>query len=82
MSFEHTTIFCELQLTTLGNSLLCVIYFDLFFFSLPNELIVFAWSCICRKFYGPGESYTMFAGKESSRSLALLSFKPQDINGI
>ncbi|KAK4721614.1 hypothetical protein R3W88_011847 [Solanum pinnatisectum] len=34
-----------------------------------------------KMFYGPGSSYAMFAGREASRALALLSFKPEDING-
>ncbi|GAB4858027.1 hypothetical protein Ancab_015930 [Ancistrocladus abbreviatus] len=34
-----------------------------------------------RMFYGPGGSYTMFTGREVSRALARLSFKPQDLNG-
>lgn len=32
-------------------------------------------------FYGPGSPYSMFVGKDASRALALLSFKPEDING-
>lgn len=34
-----------------------------------------------KMFYGPGSSYAMFAGRDASRALALLSFKPEDING-
>lgn len=32
-------------------------------------------------FYGAGGPYAMFAGRDASRALAQLSFKPQDING-
>ncbi|CAN4125605.1 unnamed protein product [Withania somnifera] len=32
-------------------------------------------------FYGPGGSYAMFAGRDASRALAQLSFKPEDLNG-
>jgi membrane-associated progesterone receptor component len=32
-------------------------------------------------FYGRGGPYAMFAGRDTSRALALLSFKPQDLNG-
>ncbi|KAL9254675.1 Membrane steroid-binding protein 2-like protein [Drosera capensis] len=34
-----------------------------------------------RMFYGPGGPYSMFGGKDASRALARLSFKPQDLNG-
>ncbi|KAJ8544157.1 hypothetical protein K7X08_028668 [Anisodus acutangulus] len=34
-----------------------------------------------KMFYGPGGSYAMFAGRDASRALAQLSFKPEDING-
>jgi membrane-associated progesterone receptor component len=36
---------------------------------------------MCRMFYGRGGPYAMFAGRDASRALALLSFKPQDLNG-
>jgi len=32
-------------------------------------------------FSGRGGPYAMFAGRDASRALALLSFKPQDLNG-
>uniref|UniRef100_A0A2P2PIA9 Cytochrome b5 heme-binding domain-containing protein n=1 Tax=Rhizophora mucronata TaxID=61149 RepID=A0A2P2PIA9_RHIMU len=34
-----------------------------------------------RMFYGPGCPYAMFAGRDASRALALLSFNPRDITG-
>ncbi|MCD7464709.1 hypothetical protein HAX54_053275 [Datura stramonium] len=36
---------------------------------------------VLKMFYGPGGSYAMFAGRDASRALAQLSFKPEDING-
>ncbi|XP_021739255.1 probable steroid-binding protein 3 [Chenopodium quinoa] len=34
-----------------------------------------------RIFYGPGGSYAMFAGRDATRALALMSFDPQDLTG-
>ncbi|XVF50522.1 hypothetical protein PTKIN_Ptkin04bG0108200 [Pterospermum kingtungense] len=32
-------------------------------------------------FYGRGGSYSMFTGRDASRALAMLSFKPEDLTG-
>lgn len=34
-----------------------------------------------RMFYGPGGPYALFAGRDASRALALLSFQPEDLTG-
>lgn len=34
-----------------------------------------------RMFYGPGGRYALFAGRDATRALALMSFDPQDLTG-
>ena len=34
-----------------------------------------------RMFYGPGGAYALFAGRDASQALALMSFDPQDLTG-
>lgn len=36
---------------------------------------------LCRMFYGPGGPYALFAGRDASRALALLSFDARDLTG-
>lgn len=47
---------------------------------ISNELLTVV-DFSCRRFYGPGAPYAVYAGRDASRAFALLSFEPKDITG-
>ncbi|KAI8535704.1 hypothetical protein RHMOL_Rhmol10G0194300 [Rhododendron molle] len=47
---------------------------------ISNELLTVV-DFSCRMFYGPGGPYALFAGRDASRALALMSFDPKDLTG-
>lgn len=48
--------------------------------SIHNSILVSVF-LECRLFYGPQGPYSLFAGRDASRALALMSFDPNDLTG-